>query len=382
MTRPSDHGALDLWQFHLDAVFGRAQGRVIWQPRILAWFTDKRFFGQPLPAPYTAMSEPEVYRSLGCSNRIYEYNTCFKWVDPADVRRWDEQVDEAHILHVIDTPHGRLTELVRKSPNSWYLIEEKWWIDTPEDMRVYTWLLDHSTWRWDQATFDDVRSQWGRLGAPTMFMPRVTVQDLYIDKMGVERGIFALYEWDAIDDYFRALNENQYRLIEVINASPVEIINFGDNLHCETLSPRLFEKYVLPVYHERTRRLHTAGKFVHSHWDGKVKALLKYARQCGLDGIEAITPRPQGDVTLEETKEALGDEVYLLDGIPAVYFDTTFSEEVLAECTERVIKLFAPKLILGISDEISSNGEIERVRLVGKIVDDYNARIAPVPAME
>ncbi len=375
MTRPTDHSEIDLWQLQLDVAFGRAQGRMIWQPRILAWFTDKRFFGQPLPAPYTTMSEPEVYRSLGCSNRIYEYNDCFKWVDPPGVRRWDEQIDDTHLLHVIDTPRGRLTELVRRSPNSWYLIEEKWWIDTPEDMRLFTWLLDNSSWRWDQSVFDSVKAQWGRIGAPTMFMPRVTVQELYIDKMGVERAILALYEWDDVPDYFRALNENQYRLIEVINPSPIEIINFGDNLHCETLSPKLFEKYVLPVYHERTQRLHTAGKFVHSHWDGKVKALLKYARQCGLDGIEAITPVPQGDVTLEETKAALGDDVFLLDGIPAVYFTENFSEDILIECTERVIKLFAPKLILGISDEIASNGDIERVRLVGKIVDDYNARL-------
>ena len=36
---------------------------------------------------------------------------------------------------------------------------------------------------------------------------------------------------------------------------------------------------------------------------------------------------------------------------------------------------FAPNLILGISDEISSTGDIERIRLVGKIVDEYNAKL-------
>jgi hypothetical protein len=265
---------------------------------------------------------------------------------------------------------------VRKTPNSWYLIEEKWWISTPEDMRVFTWLLDHAEWRWDQAHYEFAKSKWGRMGAPTMFMPRVTVQDLYINTMGVEPAIYALYEWgDVVDDYFKALNANHMRLIDVINASPVNIINFGDNLHCETLSPALFEEYVLPAYLERTSALHAGGKWVCSHWDGKVKALLPFAKVCGLDGIEAITPAPQGDVTLEETKEALGDDVFLIDGIPAIYFDKEFEEEELVACAEKVIKLFAPKLILGISDEMSSRGEIERIRLVGKVVDDYNAAI-------
>ena len=92
-----------------------------------------------------------------------------------------------------------------------------------------------------------------------------------------------------------------------------------------------------------------------------------------MDGIEAITPKPQGDVTLEEVKEALGDDIFLLDGIPAIYFDNTFSVETLTECVHKIIDLFAPKLVLGVSDEISSTGDIERVRLVGEIVDAYNA---------
>jgi hypothetical protein len=81
---------------------------------------------------------------------------------------------------------------------------------------------------------------------------------------------------------------------------------------------------------------------------------------------------PQGDVSLEETKAALGD-MFLLDGIPAIFFEPTFDEQVLIDCAKRCIDLFAPNLVLGISDEISSQGDIERVRVVGEIVDDYNA---------
>jgi hypothetical protein len=67
--------------------------------------------------------------------------------------------------------------------------------------------------------------------------------------------------------------------------------------------------------------------------------------------------------------------MYLIDGLPAIYFDEIFPEEVLVECVHKIIDLFAPNLILGISDEISSTGDIERIRLVGKIVDEYNAKI-------
>jgi hypothetical protein len=206
-------------------------------------------------------------------------------------------------------------------------------------------------------------------------MPRMNVQSLYIEKMGIEKGIFAIYDWpETVEAFFRALEESHDRLIDVINASPIDIINFGENIHAGTLSPNLFLKYHLPACQRRCEKLHGAGKFVCSHWDGDCAPLLPYAKETGLDGIEAITPKPQGDVTLDEIKEALGDEMFLLDGIPAIYFDETFPVKTLVECTRKIIDLFAPKLVLGISDEISSTGDIERIRIAGDIVDEYNAQ--------
>lgn len=379
MSRPTDHRNLDLCALNLDVAYGRSKGMIIWQPRILAWFTDRYFSHTPLPAPYEGMSEPEIYRDLGCSNRLYFFNDAFRTVDPPSLRRRETRIDDTHILHTMETPVGTVTQRERITPTSWSHVEEKRWIETPEDMKVFTWIKDNTSWRWDQAAFDRVKAEWGNLGAPSVFIPHVNVQNLYIETMGVEQGVWALYEWGpVVKDYFRALHENHLRMIDVINGSPVDIINFGDNLHCATLPPYLYEEYVLPAYKERCDKLHKAGKWISAHWDGDTKALLRYARVSGLDAIEAITPQPQGDVTLEEVKEALGDEIFLLDGIPAIYWDSTFSEEELAACAEKVISLFAPKLILGISDEMSSRGDIERIRVVGRIVDDYNAGVAGV----
>jgi hypothetical protein len=108
---------------------------------------------------------------------------------------------------------------------------------------------------------------------------------------------------------------------------------------------------------------------VHIHIDGAMKPLLPYIQDCPFDGVEAATPEPQGDVSIEQIKQALGDMV-LLDGIPAVYFLPTYPVEVLIECVQRLVRLFQPRLVLGISDEIPPDGEIERVKLVGEMVAD------------
>jgi hypothetical protein len=277
---------------------------------------------------------------------------------------------------VIQTPAGRQVQVQRSSRNNWHPITLKWEAETEEELRVATWRREHATWEWDQAQFDRLQAEIGRLGAPTMYMPRMNVQSLCIEKMGTERGILAIYDWpDTVEAYFRATEEEHDRLIDVINRSPLDIICFGENVHAGTLPPDLFLKYHLPACQRRCARLHAAGKFVVSHWDGDVKPLLKYARETGLDGIEAITPEPQGDVTIEAIHEALGDTMFLQDGIPAVFFDRTFPVTRLEDCAHDLIRRFAPRLILGISDEISSTGDLERTRIVKDIVDTYNASL-------
>ena len=48
-----------------------------------------------------------------------------------------------------------------------------------------------------------------------------------------------------------------------------------------------------------------------------------------------------------------------------------YSYQELEEFTLRLLDLFAPNVILGISDEISPPGEIEKVRFVTEIVQSY-----------
>ena len=373
--RPTDHANIDLCQLNLDVALGRAGGKIIWQPRIGAWLDYKRFKGIPLPDWCADKNAHEILRELGISARLYDFNGCFVSCDDPRVKTHQEVLDERRVQCTIETPAGDLTAIVHSSEDNWTQRQRKWFVSTEEDMKVATWRAEHQTWTFDRDLYDELLAKWGDLGAPTMYMPRTNLQGLYIDFAGVEGGIMAIYDHpDTCEAFFRALDDSHDRLCDVLNESPVELINFGDNVHADTCSPPLFEKYVLPAYQRRCEKLHSAGKFVFAHWDGNCKPLLPYAHETGLDGIEAITPLPQGDVTLAECAEALG-EMVMIDGLPAVYFDETFGEQELIDCTRKMLDLFAPNLILGISDEISTFGDIERVRLVTQVVDDYNASL-------
>ena len=362
-------------ELHRAVVYGRAGGRIIWQPRIGAWYKDREFAGVPLPAPYTGLSRFDLYRALGCSARLYEYGRCFVRIEDPRVVRRETSLNATDTQVTMDTPVGRQTEVLRSSPNSPRYRRLKWSIASEQEMRVAIWREEHASWKWDKQEYERLNAEAGDLGAPAINTPRHNIQDLYLNSMGVENTVYALYDYpDTCEAYFRAHNDSLARMIEVINPSPIEIINLGDNLHGGTLPPKLFAKHLLPVYQEHAELLRRAGKFVCSHWDGDTKPLLPFARETGLDGIEAITPVPQGDVTLEEVRAALGDEMVLMDGIPAILFDEMYPVRELVDCARRVIDLFAPRLVLGISDEISSSGDIERILVIRDMVEEYNSR--------
>jgi hypothetical protein len=148
----------------------------------------------------------------------------------------------------------------------------------------------------------------------------------------------------------------------------LRIVNFGENIHDQLISPRYWERYYLPFYHKRCGQLRGAGIYSHIHMDGFFHSLLPYLSELPFDGIEALTPAPQGDVTLEEMAEHMGNKV-LLDGIPAVLFMPQYTEDELMQMVEQLVALFHPRLVLGISDELPEGTgpeALERVRQVAR----------------
>ena len=374
---PGDCGAFpDFPTLLREILQGRSNGKIVWQPRVCCYLSDRQFRGEPYPAPYAGMSEMEIFRAMRMSNRLYDFNACVNYeYHHSGVHVHWRDLDDLHLEYRIETPKGTLTQLYRRNTANYGSYTVKWLVETEEEMKLLIWLEEQSSFSFSQEKFDELLAQQGDLGLPCMYLQRTNLLRLFYEHCGVENTIFALADFpDTVEAYFDVLNRKQEALCHLAGQSPFEWINFGDNVHCGMLPPNLFKKYVLPEYCRRNEILHGYGKFTHAHWDGDVKALLPYAKETMLDGIEAITPIPQGDVTLEEMKEHLGD-MFLIDGIPAVYFDAEFPVETLIAHTKRCIELFAPRLILGISDEMSSRGEMDRLLVVRDVVENYNARM-------
>ena len=369
-----DHRDFD--KLNVDIFAGKAGKRVLFQPRINCWYDDKKYLGQPLPGELEGCTPARMYRKLKVSNRIYDYGACFERRFDADVKVTSEQIGERKTLMRWTTPVGELTSVIRGNSSNPGCYYDKFQVETPEDIRVRTYLEEATVWSFRPDIFEKLQAEWKGLGAPTMFICRTTIQECIVETMGVENTVYALTdEPELMEGYFEAITRGQESLLDALIESPIQIINYGDNLHGGILSPYWFEKYIQPVYLHRRERLKPHGKFLPSHWDGDLKPLLPYTHTCGLDGIEAMTPLPQGDVPLEEILESLGDDLILLDGIAAILFQDTYPEEMLMEQVETLLQKLGGRLILGISDEMPSLGDIERVKKVRDRVERWNAEL-------
>lgn len=345
--------------------------QVLWQPRIEHWYNVNKQ-QQTLPERYRNMTLLEVFDDLGCSVRPYgSFNGAIRIENHEDVR-FDSRKEGPRTVHTMHTPAGVLTSVDLHT--SMAHTTEKYWVVTPEDMTIMEWHLRRRRFWFDDVHYQNACAEIGDRAAPTIFIPRINLMRLILEFMGFENAVTALFELPAeTERLMRAVNETDDAMIDMVAGCPIEIVNFGDNVHQALCPPPLFEKWVMPEYIRRNERLHAAGKKTYPHWDGDCGTLLPYARDCGFDAIEAITPVPQGDVTLEQVRDALGDLI-LLDGIPCTDFLPSEPIESLIENTRKCIAYFMPNLVLGISDEISPVGDIERVRRVSEIVAEYNAR--------
>lgn len=363
-------------ELNLKVFEGKSIPDVLFQPRLEPWFVWHRQFGM-LPEKYGEMSLPEFYDELDLSMRyVYGYNTMPDPVQKTYTARVKTKVDQTAETKTttVNTPYGDLVTKARMTVDSvWRVVEFP--VKGPDDFTKLEWLFENTVYSFSRDNFEKGAAFVGDRGEPQFWVPPSPYQALCLELMRFEDFIYAVMDApEKVERMMRAI-ENSYDGLygEIVDFGKVRIINFGENIHAQLTSERYFEKYHIPFYEKRGGQLARAGIYTHIHIDGYFKPLLKYLRHLPFDGLEALTPLPQGDVSIEEIKEHIGDKI-LLDGIPAVLFTPSFTHEELATCVQKLVELFHPRLILGISDELPQGVDETGIEKVKWIADYCRTR--------
>lgn len=350
----------------------KTENQVLFQPRIEWWYQYNKIRGT-LPLRYQKMDLLELFDDLNVSIRYFSYATGLP--DAIRVRhskKAKEKIKGEKKFLIYNTPKGELVEESKQSSDgAWRIL--KFLVETIGDIEKAIWLFENTSCILIRENFEKGSKFVGERGEPQFFVPRSGYQRLAIELMGIENLIYLLVDFPKkVERLMQAINNSYDSLYEdIISYGKVKIINFGENIDANIVPPRYFEKYCLPFYDKRSRQLQKAGIYTHIHIDGSFKPLSKYLKDLPFDGLEALTPLPQGDVSLEEMKDAVGEKI-LLDGIPAIMFLPNYPLEKFKDFIRKIIELFWPRLILGASDEVPPPADIERVKIVSEIVNNFN----------
>jgi hypothetical protein len=356
--------------------------KVVWQPRIMYWYRSNKIrslrfrnyqkVAEFVPIRYRGAKITDIYDDLGASIR---YNTeslripifYQKWKIGSKIFPIPKREKDGSTRITYRTPVGAVTELHKKG----YKLEHP--VKKIEDLKIIKYKVENTEFGFSQLLYNRAKKVMENYGLPCQYYFRSPYQQCVLSHLGFERTIIWLRKYPReMADFMQFLGEwDEKQYDTVICKSPLKWLNFGENIDHHLSPPRYFEKYLQEYYENRIRKLHNVNKICFIHVDGSCKDLLPYLPEMSFDGYEALTPKPQGDVTIEELAKSVGDSgKILLDVLPATLFLSEFSEDRLIRETKKILDTFNPNLILGISDELC-RGDGRRLKTVSNIVDKF-----------
>ncbi|MEW6356955.1 MAG: hypothetical protein AB1696_11545 [Planctomycetota bacterium] len=213
-------------------------------------------------------------------------------------------------------------------------------------------------------------------GQPITAMPRSPLPALLADWVGVEGTIFMMADDTAeVEKTLDVIDKSNDGFFQHLSNIESMICHFCDNLSAETIGG-YWDTYCADYYRRRVAQVHAAGKYCVTHLDGATKALIPRLVTAGLDGIESLTPKPVGDITMEEMSNLMGDaDTVFWGGLPGAMFARPFVWDDLREMIDGLHRLHrgGRRVVVASADLVPPDADIEHVRRVGEYLTKLGA---------
>lgn len=188
---------------------------------------------------------------------------------------------------------------------------QKYFIETAEDYRIMTYIVEHTDLEPDYDTYLERETALPGYAVAIPRMGRTPLQTMLVDYAGLQNFSYHLYEYEEeVAALYDALLKQFRRHIDIVAGGPGRYTVVLENFTAESLGPRRYKQYLLPVYEECFPVLHQAGKIVGVHYDGQTKSCADLIAGAPIDLLETLTPPPEGDQTLAEARAVWPDKLF------------------------------------------------------------------------
>ncbi len=219
------------------------------------------------------------------------------------------------------TPLGELTEVISYGigygiasfGRDWkgvQPIRTQFLVKKPDDYRVLKYIIENINYKPYYYPVEDQIERLGNDGIVVTTMPYEPMQRLLVEWVGSRIFVDLLKNREQVEEVYYALEKKyEEELFPIVADSPSEVILYLGNIDSVLVNPTLFEKYYLPTYEKCSNILHSKGKLLNVHMDGKLRSISQLISKAKIDIIEAFTPPPVGDYQIDEALSLWKDKI-------------------------------------------------------------------------
>ncbi len=382
----------------LCALGGRTPDRPPWATRLDLWLEARERRGA-LPDRYRGASVMSIYRDLGVGRQSYVPITVNRLrgvemladLDGAPfLRQRDPLVRFPLVTDLVPRDRPGVSTFTFKTPVGDCRIQ---YTTTPEilatgtlpfltrrsiaeeaDFATVFWILDRAEVLPEYGPLLQREKEIGGDGLAIGMIDRVPFQRVLLDFLGEERTFFEMYDEPArFSRILGRLEELRTQSVALAAASPAVMVEHSDNVDGEMTNPRLFARYCIPALQRSAEAVHGTGKYLASHMDGDLSALLDLVPDSGVDVVESFSPEPLSRLSFRRAWERWRDRVVLWGCLASPRFESQSPAHLLESETREVLACARTggRLILGIADQAVGPTLEERIRLVTGLIAQY-----------
>jgi len=350
-------------------------------PDRVPWFGDLDYWANSLIK--RGLKEPDFIRSdkyigwhrqLGVGFYLQGYFPFTTHYDRCEVEEWKEGNRR---YTRIGTPHGSVQECWEYIPASFTEAPVEHFLKSEADLQAMKYIYENIRFEPDYQFAAKRKLQVGDQGIVLCYLPKSPFMHLVALEAGIEAvTLLALMDPDGFGDLISVMENAFDRAARIAVESPAEVLMIPENLSSEMVGPAFFEQYMRSYQEKWIREIRKAGKHSFIHIDGTLRGLVREEASTGFTVLEALTPKPAGDMEFSEIAPWINNpETIIWGGIPGVYFTNHVSDEEFDRHVIEVLETMRtePRFVLGVADQVPPDGLEKRVARVGELVERYGA---------
>jgi hypothetical protein len=351
---------------------GERTRRPVWTADISYWINGRREDGTADPAWATEEGHLRLHQELGVLP-YYDYNHFWASAPVYEPTVTMHTETTGNVTRsTIHTPRGDLFTESKYLRESACGATTRHSVNTPEDLDRMIYILEHS--RLVPANLDDFAARqvtWARHGGySSLALPRSPLASFCYEWAGLENAIMLLMDHeDKVRRIFSLIEAQQEPILDAVCRLAPPVVHFADNLSSDNFTS-LYDDFMAPGHRHRLAKLHAAGVKAAVHLDGAIRGLLPKLAAVGFDAVEALTPKPVGDVGLDEMRAVAGsDRLILWGGVPGAMFAPPYTWADMQAHMEQLLKHWGnTPFIIGVADQVPPDGDITFCRKIAEML--------------